>query len=60
MTMNGSGRVASGINQSRGLSSGRPIPKRGQVKLAIVTGLAHTITAAISSLAKRRAEVMIN
>ncbi|OAY26324.1 hypothetical protein MANES_16G038800v8 [Manihot esculenta] len=35
-------------------SSGRPIPKRGQVKVAIVVGLAHSV-ASIFSLNSRRA-----
>uniref|UniRef100_A0A7N0ZV73 Uncharacterized protein n=1 Tax=Kalanchoe fedtschenkoi TaxID=63787 RepID=A0A7N0ZV73_KALFE len=60
MAMNGGSRMVSGINLSRGLSSGRPIPKRGQVKLAIVAGLAHTLAAAISTLAGRRAGAMSN
>ncbi|OAY26114.1 hypothetical protein MANES_16G022400v8 [Manihot esculenta] len=33
---------------------GRPIPKRGQVKVAIVVGLAHSV-ASIFSVSSRRA-----
>ncbi|KAG2689814.1 hypothetical protein I3760_09G157300 [Carya illinoinensis] len=37
-----------------GRLSGRPIPKRGQVKLGIVVGLAHSVTS-IFSLRRRGA-----
>ncbi|KAG2689813.1 hypothetical protein I3760_09G157200 [Carya illinoinensis] len=35
-----------------GRLSGRPVPKRGQVKLGIVMGLAHSVTS-IFSLRRR-------
>lgn len=56
MAMNRSNviKLTSGLSTS----SGRPIPKRGQVKLAIVAGLAQTLAAAISSLTSRRTEVI--
>ncbi|XVF25877.1 hypothetical protein REPUB_Repub13aG0251700 [Reevesia pubescens] len=35
--------------------AGRPIPKRGQVKLAIVLGLAHSFVSIFSRSSSRRA-----
>ncbi|CAI0468457.1 unnamed protein product [Linum tenue] len=40
------------ISSSRRRLSRRPIPKRGQVKVAIVTGLAHSL-ASIFSFGRR-------
>ncbi|KAJ6402021.1 hypothetical protein OIU84_014153 [Salix udensis] len=39
---------------SRGFAS-RPIPKRGQVKVAIAVGLAHSFSSVFSHRASRRA-----
>nr|DAD23007.1 TPA_asm: hypothetical protein HUJ06_024470 [Nelumbo nucifera] len=49
--MAGAGRTM--MNSSQRFSS-RPIPKRGQVKVGIVVGLAHSF-AALFSLSNRRA-----
>ncbi|KAJ0082830.1 hypothetical protein Patl1_10851 [Pistacia atlantica] len=37
-----------GGNLSKRLSSGRPIPKRGEVKVAILVGLAHSVASLFS------------
>ncbi|GAB4826889.1 hypothetical protein Ancab_033767 [Ancistrocladus abbreviatus] len=47
-----SGRGSVSISRRR-RSSGRPIPKRGRVKIGIVVGLAHSV-ASIFSLASHR------
>lgn len=36
------------FNSNRRMEYGRPIPKRGQVKAAIVSGLAHSLSSIFS------------
>lgn len=48
--MEGGRRELMNLNMSRrGSEYGRPIPKRGQVKAAIVSGLAHSLSSMFSS-----------
>lgn len=44
---------------SQRLTAARPIPKRGQVKVAILVGLAHTV-ASIFSHSNRRSAVHLS
>ncbi|KAL3740200.1 hypothetical protein ACJRO7_021471 [Eucalyptus globulus] len=55
MTISRSGEM-NGVGLSGRISS-RPIPKRGQVKVGIVVGLAHSVASIFSqSLRNRRAQ----
>ncbi|TMW95576.1 hypothetical protein EJD97_008648 [Solanum chilense] len=41
--------MINGVSMSRREEHGRPIPKRGQVKVTIVLGLAHSLSSIFSN-----------